>query len=130
MGRGRTISVTEDMAIGATNVDILRNLTSLTKLAEDSVVAVYLVGESVDVTAAVKMGNFEAMSSGPIPIDTTVGQAPTVPDDRMVLTDGENGETISIPVSNANAAAQSCSAIVRIIPAEDLLAFPQLLETL
>lgn len=128
MGRPKTLVIIEDLAIGASGVDILREQADAL-LDEDSIVAIYENRESVDVTTQAKIGSDEVKPLGPSAVNATVGDVPITPDDRTVFSLGRAGERIQIPATNANAAAQEARATVLIWSYADVLAVPGILNT-
>ena len=127
MGEPICLNIIEDLAIGASGVDILREQADA-QLEEPSYVVIYLNRESVDVTAQIKIGTREVVPLGGAAINATVGDLPAVPTDRQVVSFGRTGERVVIAGTNANAAAQELRARVFIFAVSDIQAFPQILQ--
>lgn len=127
MARPKTLSIIEDLAIGAAGVDILREQADA-QVKEPTVVVVYGNREGVDVTAQIKAGSDEVMPLGPTPINATVGDGPILPDDRLVLTLLMPGERIQVLGTNANAAAQELRVVVQLFALSDIARIPALLS--
>lgn len=124
--RPTTLSIIEDLAIGASGVDILREQADA-QVKELSVAVVYMNRESVDVTAQIKAGSDEVMPLGPSAVNATVGDTPLIPDDRAVITFLRPGERLQVLGTNANAAAQELRVVVQIYAFTDVQRVPALL---
>lgn len=129
MGRPISLAIIEDLAIGASGLDILREQADAL-LQEPSLVVVHENRESVDVTTQIKVGSEEVKPLGPSAINATVGDMPILPDDRTVVTLGNAGERVQILGTNANAAAQEARAVVQIFSIADVSNFPALASNL
>lgn len=127
MARPITITRIEDLAIGASGDDILRNLAGA-QLSEPSLVLVYENRESVDVTTQIKIGSEEVKPLGGSRVNATVGDTPNVPTDRVLISAGQAGERVQILGTNVNAGLQEARATVFIIPLVDVANFPSILS--
>jgi len=114
------IPFVNDLAIGATNVNVLAGIPQRV-LNEASVINVALTREGVDVTYGLQIGSIIAIPSGsPCQINTTVGSLPRFDEDGVGTFAGGPGDEIAIFATNANAAAQEIRGQVRITAAEDV----------
>lgn len=129
MARPLSLAVIEDLAIGASGVDILRDFADA-QLSEPSLVVVYENRESVDVTSQIKMGSEEVKPLGGSVVMATVGVIPILPDNKVVVTMGGKGERIQVLGTNANAAAQELRVVVMIFALSDIARFPQMIANI
>ncbi len=119
MPRPYTFMVIDDIPAGGSRVDILTNIT-VAKIAEMSLIEIFLNGEGVDVEASAKIGSDEVLTLGPVTVEATVGVLPSLRDDRVVASFAQAGDSVSISGRNSNAAAQELRAIVRVTAIGDV----------
>jgi len=119
MPRPYTFQVINDIGAGASVVDILTEIT-VAKIAEMSLIEIFLNGEGVDVEASAKIGSDEVLTLGPVTVEATVGVLPSLRDDRVVASFAQAGDSVSISGRNSNAAAQELRAIVRVTAIGDV----------
>ncbi len=121
-----TLSIIQDLAIGASNIDLLQNEANAL-LDEDSVVSVYASRESVDVTMQIKTGDVEVMPLGPTAVNAVVGNSPSTRDDLIWRGSARAGQRVQLRATNVNAAAQELKTITQIVPMRAAIAMPVLI---
>ncbi len=115
---GYSIAAISDIGIGSSVANVIAELPG-SKLAEVSMVEIYLTREGVDVLASVTIGGTNVFPAGPVNISTVVGSLPSTQDDNVITALGRPGDDIIIAGTNANAAAQELRALVKVMPLDD-----------
>jgi len=123
MAPPQTLSVILDLAIGASNIDLLDGQAQAL-VDEDSVCSVYASRESVDVTFQIKTGDIEAMPLGPCAVNATVGNSPSTRDNLIWRGTIREGQRLQVRGTNVNAAAQELKIIAQIVPMRVAIAMP------
>jgi len=92
------------------------------RLAENSLVTIFLNGEDVDITAGIRIGPTEVLSAGSrVTLNATVGDLPTVPDDFAAQALAQRGDEVIVSGRNADAAAaRELRGIAVFTPASDV----------
>ncbi len=120
MGRPVAFTVVDDIALASTVVDIAANIPGA-DISEPSLVLIALNGETVDIRAQVSIGGAQVLPESRVTVQATVGVLPLTPDDVLVATLGNAGESITIKGTNLDvAAAREIRAKVLIWPMDDI----------
>jgi len=118
---GYSIAAISDVPATDSVVNVIANQTGV-KLAEMSVVKIFLTRESVDVTFNVTIGGTNVLPQpAPANINTIVGSLPSTQDDEIITAIGQAGDEIIIAANNVNAAAQEARALVKVMPLSDAM---------
>jgi len=128
MGRPVAFTVVNDIALSSTVVDIAANIPGA-DISEPSLVLIALNGETVDVRAQVSIGGAQVLPESRVTVQATVGVLPVTPDDILIATLGNQGESITIKGTNLDAvAARELRAKVLIFPMDDINALMLLMQ--
>jgi len=128
MGRPVAFTVVNDIALSSTVVDIAANIPGA-DISEPSLVLIALNGETVDIRAQVSIGGAQVLPESRVTVQATVGVLPITPDDILVTTLGNQGESITIKGTNLDAAAaREIRASVLIFPMDDINALMLLMQ--
>ncbi len=120
MGRPVAFTVVRDIPLSDTVVDIAANIPGA-DISEPSLVLIALNGETVDIRAQVSIGGAQVLPESRVTVQATVGVLPLTPDDVLVATLGNQGESITIKGTNLDAAAaREIRAKVLVFPMDDL----------
>lgn len=120
MGRPVAFTVIRDIALSSTVVDIAANIPGA-DISEPSLILIALNGETVDIRAQVSIGTAQVLPESSVTVQATVGVLPVTPDDILVVTLGNAGESITIKGTNLDAAAaREIRAKVEIFPMSDI----------
>lgn len=120
MGRPVAFTVVNDIALSSTVVDIAANIPGA-DISEPSLVLIALNGETVDIRAQVSIGGAQVLPESRITVNATLGVLPLTPDDVLVTTLGDAGESITIKGTNLDAAAaREIRAKVLVFPMDDI----------
>jgi len=92
-----------------------------TTLTANSMIAVFLNRESVDVTFTMFVGAEAIMEVAGAPIQTVAGSTPSFQDDKVITTFGQQGQLIVLNARNANVAAQEAGFILQITELDDAI---------
>jgi len=118
---GYSIAQVFDVPIGGAENNIIANKPGV-KLAQTSVVDIYLTRESVDVVFNVTIGGTNVYPQpGPANISTVDGSLPSTQDDKVISVVAAAGDEIIISASNSNAALQEARALVKVMPVDDAM---------
>jgi len=128
MGRPVAFTVVNDIPLASTVVDIAANIPGA-DISEPSLVLIALNGETVDIRAQVSIGGAQVLPESRVTVQATVGILPVTPDDILVTTLGNRGESITIKGTNLDAAAaREIRASVLIFPMSDINALMLLMQ--
>jgi len=128
MGRPVAFTVVEDIALSSTVVDIAANIPGA-DISEPSLILIALNGETVDIRAQVSIGGAQVLPESRVTVQATVGVLPITPDDILVATLGNQGESITIKGTNLDAAAsREIRAKINIFPMSDISALMLLMQ--
>jgi len=120
MGRPVAFTVIRDIALSSTVVDIAANIPGA-DISEPSLILIALNGETVDIRAQISIGTAQVLPESSVTVQATVGVLPVTPDDILVVTLGNAGESITIKGTNLDAAAaREIRAKVEIFPMSDI----------
>ncbi len=120
MGRPVAFTVVNDIALASTVVDIAANIPGA-DISEPSLVLIALNGETPDIRAQVSIGGAQVLPESRVTVQATAGVLPVTPDDVLVATLGNQGESITIKGTNLDvAAARELRAKVIIFPMDDI----------
>jgi len=123
-------AIVNDIPLSESVVDIALGFPGAI-LAEDSLVIVYLNGETADIRAQISVGGNQVFPEGPVTVQATAGILPVTPDDLVVATFGKAGNAITIRGTNQDAAAaREIRAKVQTFPTSDIALLSQALRTL
>jgi len=130
MGRPVSFTVVEDIPLSDTIVDIAANIPG-SDISEPSLVLIALNGESTDIRAQISIGTAQVLPESRVTVQATVGVLPVTPDDIIIATLGNQGESITIKGTNLDAAAaRELRAKVQIFPMDDINAIMLLMQQL
>lgn len=130
MGRPVAFTVVRDIPLSDTVVDIAANIPG-SDISEASLVLIALNGETVDIRAQVSIGSAQVLPESRVTVQATVGVLPLTPDDILVTTLGNRGESITIKGTNLDAAAaREIRATVLVFPMSDIGALQLLMQQL
>ena len=125
-----SFNVINDIPLSDSVVDIAANIPGAI-LQEDSLVLIYMNGETVDIRAQISVGGNQVLPESPVTVQATVGVLPVTPDDVAIITFGKKGNAITIRGSNQDvAAAREIRAKVFTFPTSDIMLLAQALRTL
>ncbi len=128
MGRPVAFTVVRDIPLSDTIVDIAANIPGA-DISEPSLVLIALNGETVDIRAQVSIGTAQVLPESRVTVQATIGVLPVTPDDILVATLGNQGESITIKGTNLDsAAAREIRAKVTVFPMSDISALQLLLQ--
>lgn len=128
MGRPVAFTVVNDIAVSSTIVDIAANIPGA-DISEPSLVLIALNGETVDIRAQVSIGGAQVLPESRVTVQATIGVLPVTPDDILISTLGNAGESITIKGTNLDAAAaREIRATVLVFPMGDINALQLLMQ--
>lgn len=123
-------NVINDIPAAESVVDIAANIPGAI-LQEDSLVIIYMNGETVDLRTQISIGGNQVLPESPVTVQATVGVLPVTPDDVAIISFGKKGNAITIRGSNQDvAAARELRAKVQTFPTSDIMLLAQALRTL
>ena len=117
---GYSIAAVIDVPAGGSINNLIENLPGV-KLAQASLVIIYLTRQSVDVLISATVGGTVVYPSGPTNISTVLGSLPSTQDDKIIICMADAGSDIILASTNANAAAQEARALVQVLPIDDAI---------
>lgn len=130
MGRPVAFTVVNDIPLSDTVVDIAANIPGA-DISEPSLVLIALNGETADIRAQVSIGGAQVLPESRVTVQATGGVLPVTPDDILIVTLGNQGESITIKGTNLDAAAaRELRAKVVIFPMSDINALMLLMQQL
>lgn len=125
-----SFNVVNDIPLSDSVVDIAANIPGAI-LQEDSLVLIYLNGETTDIRAQISVGGNQVLPESPVTVQATAGVLPVTPDDVAIITFGKKGNAITIRGTNLDAAAaRELRAKVFTFPTSDIMLLAQALRTL
>jgi len=128
MARPTAFTVINDIPLSSTVVDIAIGIPGA-DIAEPSLVLIAINGETVDVRAQISIGTAQVLPESSVTVQATIGVLPITPDDLVVVTLGNQGESITIKGTNLDAAAaREIRAKVQIFPMSDINALMLLMQ--
>lgn len=128
MARPVAFTVVRDIDAADTVVDIAANIPGA-DISEPSLILIALNGETVDIRAQVSIGGAQVLPESRVTVQATVGVLPVTPDDVLITTLGNAGESITIKGTNLDvAASRELRAKVEIFPMSDIFALQLLLQ--
>jgi len=128
MGRPVAFTVVNDIPLSSTVVDIATAIPGA-DISEPSLVLIALNGETVDIRAQVSIGGAQVLPESRVTVQATIGVLPLTPDDVLVSTLGDAGESITIKGTNLDAAAaREIRAKVLVFPMDDINALMLLMQ--
>lgn len=89
-------------------------------LTGPAMVLISLNRAAVGVNVEVTIGSEQVMPSGPVNVNATADELPSIRDDTIITSAGGVGEEIIIRAQNTTAGALQARAVVRIIELDDL----------
>jgi len=120
MGRPVAFTVINDIPLSSTVVDIAANIPGA-DISEPSLILIALNGETTAIRAQISIGTAQVLPESSVTVQATVGVLPVTPDDILVTTLGNAGESITIKGTNLDAAAaRELRAKVEIFPMSDI----------
>lgn len=120
MGRPVAFTVVNDIPLSSTVVDIAANIPGA-DISEPSLVLIALNGETSDIRAQVSIGGAQVLPESRVTVQATAGVLPLTPDDVLIATLGNQGESVTIKGTNLDAAAaRELRAKVLIFPMDDI----------
>lgn len=123
-----SFTVVRDLALSSTDVDIAANIPG-SDIKEPSLVLIALNGETPDIRAQVSIGAAQVLPESRVTVQATVGVLPITPDDVLVATLGNGGDSITIKGTNLDAAAsREIRAKVMVFPMSDIAALQLLMQ--
>lgn len=123
-----SFTVVRDIPLADTIVDIAANIPGA-DIKEPSLVLIALNGETPDIRAQVSIGAAQVLPESRVTVQATVGVLPITPDDVLVATLGNGGDSITIKGTNLDAAAaRELRAKVLVFPMSDIAMLQLLLQ--
>lgn len=117
-----------DIPLSSSEDNIIKNVPGAV-LAEDSLVQIFLNGETTDVRAQISVGGNQVLPESNVTIQATDGVLPNTPDDIVISTFGRAGQEITIRGTNLDAAAaRELRAKVQTFPSSDIQLLSQALR--
>lgn len=130
MGRPVAFTVVRDIPLSDTVVDIAANIPGA-DISEPSLVLIALNGETPDIRAQVSIGGAQVLPESRVTVQATAGLLPITPDDVLIATLGNGGESITIKGTNLDAAAaREIRAKVEVFPMSDIFSLQLLMQKL
>jgi len=130
MGVPVAFNVINDIPAAESIVDIAANIPG-SVLQEDSLVIIYMNGETVDLRTQISIGQNQVLPESPVSVQATGGVLPTTPDDVVIASFGTKGAAITIRGTNLDgAAARELRAKVQVFPTSDIMMMSQALRGL
>jgi len=117
MPRPKTLTQVFDVAAGATE-SILEGIQGRF-IKGTAIIQISLNREATGLNTEVTIGSEQVLPSGPVNVDATADQLPSIRDDTIVTTVGQNGDEIIIRAQNTTGAAIESRAVVRITEFDD-----------
>jgi len=117
MARPKTLTVVSSVPAGQT-VSILEGIQGR-RLTGKSVVQISLNREATGLNVECTIGSEQVLPSGAVTVNATAGELPSIRDDTIVESAGDNGEEVLIRAQNTTAGALEARAIVRITELDD-----------
>ena len=125
-----SFTVVNDIPLSSTIVDIAANIPGA-DISEPALILIALNGETVDIRAQISIGASQVLPESRVTVQATVGVLPVTPDDIIVTTFGNQGDSITIKGTNLDAAvARELRAKVQIFPMNDIAGVQLVLQKL
>jgi len=118
MARPKTITQVADVLAGAT-VSLLEGIQGRF-IVGPAAILISLNRGAVGLNTEVTVGSEQVMPSGPVNVNATADELPSIRDDTIITTGGTGGEEIIIRAQNTSGATIQSRAVVRIIEIGDV----------
>jgi len=123
-----SFTVVNDVPLSSTIVDIAIGIPGA-DIKEPSLILIALNGETADIRAQVSIGAAQVLPESRVTVNATAGVLPVTPDDVLVATLGNGGDSITIKATNLDAAAaREIRAKVLVFPMSDIAMLQLLLQ--
>ena len=125
-----SFTIVNDVPLSSTIVDIAIGIPG-SDIKEPSLILIALNGETADIRAQISIGSSQVLPESRVTVQGTVGVLPVTPDDVLVATLGNGGDSITIKATNLDAAAaREIRAKVMVFPMSDIAALQLLMQRL
>jgi len=117
----RPYTITQVSSIPANDVveNIIEGIQGRT-VPQDSYIEVAANMADADVTMQMTVGADQVLPPGPVNLDATAGQLPSIRDDKIIRTFAQGGDEMIIRGVNQDVAAQQLRVVIIVTPIDDV----------